>query len=117
MKNSNDSQKTNRNANHTDLPPILSGPLPTKIQELEKMRDELYQKLLSPHGHPDYSLVDPIKERIKQVEFKIELINSRKLKKREIIFLIIGIIGAITGILSNYQIMINFIKGLIQQLK
>lgn len=113
MKNSKDSQKTNRNTNHTDLPPILSDPLPTKIQELEKVGDKLYQKLLSPHGRPDYSLVDPIEERIKQVEFNIGLINSRKLKKREIIFLIIGIIGAITGILSNYQVIINFIKGLI----
>jgi len=108
MKNKRGSHKSSENTNSNELPSILHKSLPEKPKDLEKLLEELYQHLLSSeHDRPDYSSIDPFEKRIEQVKNKIDYKKSQKLKRREIIFLIIGIIGAIATIMNIIKRLFN----------
>jgi len=104
MKNKRVSYKSSDNTNPNDLQSILHKSLPEKSKDLEKLLEELYQHLLSlKRGRPDYSSIDPFEKRIEQVKYKMDYKRSQKLKSREIIFLIIGVIGAIATVMNIIQ--------------
>ena len=81
---------------YTGVPAFYNKPLSKEKNNLELFLKELNNRLpKSGVGSRDYALTE---KKIEQVKYKINRIESKALKKREIIYLIIAIIGAILGI-------------------